>query len=198
MIIIDDIKIKDAQKNLGWMLATNSAVSFSYALQGFYMPKNALVSTELHTIAMCISMALCGFGICLLAEMLKLYWAPYLECHKIGRTGKGRYLSGLFKGQDDYDLALAEKDERIPFTSLYGIYTLGSEALGDFNVIGKYAECMWLVQGIIMTVVTKDCWQFVSAIIALVIINLMYEFKEVSFEKGIKMTVPRVLKKSEK
>ena len=128
MIIIDDIKIKDAQKNLGWMLATNSAVSFSYALQGFYMPKNALVSTELHTIAMCISMALCGFGICLLAEMLKLYWAPYLECHKIGRTGKGRYLSGLFKGQDDYDLALAEKDERIPFTILYGIYTFGSEA----------------------------------------------------------------------
>lgn len=198
MIIVNNVKIKDSQRNLGWLMATTSAVSISYALQGFSLLKIVPVNAEFRTVAMCVTMTLSGFSICLLAELLKLYWVPYLECSRIGKTGKGRYLSGIFKDPDDYQEALARKDERIPFTILYGVYTFGKEVLNDFSVVGKYAECLWLVQGIIMTVGTKDYWHLFFAIVIQVIMNYMDNVKEISFDEAVKMTVPRMMKKSEK
>ena len=187
MVIFNDEKIAETKQELGKLLLIEGLISFWFAQKGMRSVIGSIVGKDIYAVAVGVSMFLFVMGNSLLIEAVKLYFAPYWECHKAGH-GRSKLILGMFDSYEDYQAAIACKDERIALSILYGIYY--------FNILGKYAECLWFVQGLILTALTGNFYHLAFGGTMMVIVNIYHCSKQLSFDNTVKLT--RVVKESEK
>lgn len=197
MVLFDDEKIAETKHRLGRLLVFEGLISYWFAQKGMQSVSGTNVGRDMYAVTVGVTMFLFVLGNSLLLEAVKLHVAPYWECQKAGR-GKSKIILEMFESYEDYSAALNTHDERIGLSILYSTYYFGNEVLNDYNILGKYAECLWFVQGLILTTLTGSFVHLAFASEMLILVNVFHCMKQLSFTNTIQLLRTRRVKESEK
>lgn len=198
MTYFNEAQIQKTRNSLASTLAIDSIISVIYGCSGVRMANSFLIGKDIAMVMLGVTIALTVFATFMAIQMVRLYLAPVHECSKIGNKGKGRFMSGIFESPQDYVQAVAKNDERVMFTVMMNIYFIGTEIVHDYGIIGKYAECLWIVQGLLMSVVAKSSVPFTFACGVVIAINCFSSKEELSFEGTVVRLPKKIMQDSEK
>ena len=198
VIVLNNKVIEKNQKNLARLILSTVFMSFGYIYQGFSVMRRETLHVETQVILQDVTAALVIFSLVLLYEAVRLFVVTILECRKVGKTGKGNYIHDVFEDPEDYYIAVKSGDGRVSATVLFNAYCVGVETLNDFNVLGKYAECLWFMQGLVIMTATRNFMYLVFPIIVLAIWNHMQREEHVSFQNAVMSFPAKVMHESEK
>lgn len=115
--------------------------------------------------------------------LIRIYAGPFFECAKHGTTGKGAYLSGVFKDHDDYLESLKNQDGRFEMVYQTANYIIMQEVLKPFTLIVYCSVTIWLIWSFIVAVFYSSNIILLYAGVAALLQTFLFEAAEAQFKK---------------